>query len=203
MLFDFNNLKNTAENFALIILLGFMVYEKLINKIKNKDYNNLTLFLKKNEQIQEKLTEIRVILGADRVKLFQFHNGDHYVYGDSALKCSITHISLKSGVAYPQQALSCYSNVTLSNINEYIDPMLKTGEFFKKVEELNDDDWKKVKILNGTKTILIKKIGTDPFIGGFVIISWHEDIQKPTKEQIILIDKILDSVSIILRSKNK
>lgn len=200
MSFDFNSLKNFAENIVLLVLLGMMIYEKVKDRVKNKEYNNLTLFLKKNEQIQEKLTEARVILGADRVKLFQFHNGDHYVAGDSVLKCSITHISLKSGVSYPQQALSCYSNITLSNISQYINPTIKDGELLKNVDDFEDDDWKKVKILNGTKTVLFKKVGSDPFIAGFVIVSWHDENQKPSKEQIVLAEKVLDSISIILKS---
>lgn len=200
MSFDFNNLKNFAENAALFVLLAFMVYEKLRDKIKTKEYNNLTLFLKKNEQIQEKLTEVRVILGADRVKMFQFHNGDHFIAGDSALKCSITHISLKSGVSYPQQALSCYSNVNLGNITQYINPVIKDGELLKKVDDLGDDDWKKVKILNGTRLILLKRVGSEPFIAGFVIVSWHDDNQKVSAEQIALAEKVLDSISIILKS---
>lgn len=199
--FDFNNLRQFAEKISLILLLGFMIYERVKGRLFNSKYNHLTLFLKKNEQIQEKLTEVRVVLNADRVKLFQFHNGDHYIAGDSALKCSVTHISLKSGVSYPQHATQCYSDVTLSNISHYVTPLIKDGCLFKKTEDLLDDDWKKVKTLNGTKTILLKRVGSFPELSGFVVITWQDDIEKPNKHQIAAAERLLDSVSLILRSR--
>jgi hypothetical protein len=201
MKLDLSSLRTLSETFSFTILLLFMIYEKVKDRIKVKEYNNLTLFLKKNEQIQEKLTEVRVVLGADRVKLFQFHNGDHYINGDSALKCSITHLSLKAGVSYPQNALSCYSNIIISSLAQYIPPVIKDNDFFSKVDDLQDDDWKKIKALNGTKTVLIKRVGSEPHIGGFVMITWHDEVSKPNSEQIHVIEKTLDSLSLILRSR--
>lgn len=179
-----------------------MIHDKVKAKIKNNEYKNLTVFLKKNEQVQQKLTELRVILNADRAKLFQFHNGDHYVGGDSALKCSLTHISVSDGVSYPQQALTYYSSSTVSSVSQYVNPAIeKEAGFFSLVENLKDDDWKKMKTLNGTKSILISKVGYENNVIGFVIVSWQEEVKEPTKEQIKMIQSVLDSLSLILKSE--
>jgi hypothetical protein len=99
------------------------VYEML------KSIGGIENLVQLNKNIQEKLTEVRVLLDADRVKLFQFHNGDHYIGGDSALKCSITHLSLKAGVSYPQNALTCYSNVIITGLGDYIPSTIKNKCF--------------------------------------------------------------------------
>jgi len=201
MKFDLTTLKTLSETFAFTVLLLFMIYEKVRERIKTKEYNSLTLLLEKNEQIQEKLTEVRVILGADRVKLFQFHNGDRYINGDSALKCSITHLSLKAGVAYPQNALTCYSNVIVTSLGNYVPNTIRGKCFFSRVDNLVDGDWKSIKILNGTKTILMVKVGSEPHIGGFVIVSWQNESKEPNKEQLDMIEKTLNSLSLILRTR--
>ena len=201
MKLDLSTLKTLSDTFAFTILLLFMVYDKVKERIKTKEYNSLTLLLEKNEQIQEKLTEVRVILNADRVKLFQFHNGDHYIGGDSALKCSITHLSLKAGVSYPQNALTCYSNVIITGLGDYTPSTIKNKSFFSRVDDLTDGDWKSVKVSNGTRTILMMKVGSDPHISGFVIISWHDDVKKPSDEQLLMVEKALDSLSLILRTR--
>jgi hypothetical protein len=202
MEFNFFNLKDLAENFSLMVLLIFMIHDKVKAKIKNNQYKNLTVFLKKNEQIQQKLTELRVILNADRAKLFQFHNGDYYIGGDSALKCTLTNVSVSDGVSYPQQALTYYSSATVSSASQYINPAVeKEVGFFSLVENLKDDDWKRMKTLNGTKSILINKLGHGNNIIGFVIISWQQEVKEPTKEQLKMIQSVLDSLSLILKSE--
>lgn len=201
MKLDLSTLKTLSDTFAFTVLLLFMVYDKVKERIKTKEYNSLTLLLEKNEQIQEKLTEVRVILNADRVKLFQFHNGDHYIGGDSALKCSITHLSLKAGVAYPQNALTCYSNVIITGLGEYIPNTIKNKHFFSKIDDLTDGDWKSVKVLNGTKTMIMMRVGSEPHISGFVIITWQDDVKKPSDEQLGMVERALDSLSLILRTR--
>lgn len=57
--------------------------------------------INQNVRLRELLSELRVPYSADRVCLYQFHNGDYYHSGESIMKCSLTHFVTKVGVANP------------------------------------------------------------------------------------------------------
>lgn len=74
-------------------------------------------------EIISRMEELKELLGADRVQIYDFHNGGHYANGRSALKTSCTYEVVRSGVQGYQgmlQAipLSCIPHFTSRLINE-------------------------------------------------------------------------------------
>lgn len=74
-----------------------------------KDCNNV------NKEIYNKLEELKEMVNADRVQLYDFHNGEHYANGRSALKMSCTFEVRKPDILDNQRhmqniPLACYSN---------------------------------------------------------------------------------------------
>ena len=57
--------------------------------------------INKNSTIRDALVEIRAIQDADRAILFQFHNGDKFVSGESIMKLMMTHVVMKTGISFP------------------------------------------------------------------------------------------------------
>lgn len=62
------------------------IIEKLTKKSVIENKNNLNT----NKDIQKELIELRLETGADRVMVYQFHNGDYYIDNSSILKMSVT-----------------------------------------------------------------------------------------------------------------
>ena len=48
--------------------------------------------------IIQRMEEVKEILDADRVQIYDFHNGDHYANGRSALKTTCTYEVVRTGV---------------------------------------------------------------------------------------------------------
>jgi len=85
-------------------------YGKEINK-----HNNPLDTLARDIKIQDKLAELRVKIGATRVYISKFHNGEEYFDGTAIKKVSKTHETCERGVSHEFMS---YQNVLTSLIPE-------------------------------------------------------------------------------------
>jgi len=106
---------------------------------------NLKMLAGLDLQIHDLLTELRVISGAARAAVFQFHNGEHFYSGSSIQRVSCTHESVIGGVGLSQHL---QSNVPASMLAPIIEPMLahKSGEPIevRQIDDLADSHIKSV-----------------------------------------------------------
>ena len=72
-------------------------------------------------KILKRMEEVKELLNADRVHIYEFHNGEHYANGRSALKISCTYEVCKAGVSSVQR--ECMS-IPISCISSYIASIL-------------------------------------------------------------------------------
>jgi hypothetical protein len=93
---------NLGESAAVIVLaiLGLSA-TKIQTWWKDRTIKRFERGINQNVRLRELLSELRVPYTADRVRLYQFHNGDYYHSGESIMKCSLTHFVTKVGVANP------------------------------------------------------------------------------------------------------
>ena len=71
------------------------------------------------------LENLKELLNADRIHLYDFHNGGHYANGRSALKMSCTYEVTRFGIESVQMYLQ---NLPLSVMSVYISELLGVGE---------------------------------------------------------------------------
>lgn len=94
--------KNSAE---IVIFFAIAILTASLGRIKDwwKDraIKRFERGINQNMRVQQLLAELRVIDDADRVSLYQFHNGDHYHSGESIMKCSLTHYVTRPGIDRP------------------------------------------------------------------------------------------------------
>ncbi len=104
------------------------IEDSLPKKIKNQCSINI--------EINNRLEKVKEILKADRVQIYDFHNGGHYANGRSALKTSCSYEVLRAGVKGHQKELQ---SVPLSCIPVFIRTLLDKGELkFNDLEQLKD-----------------------------------------------------------------
>lgn len=72
-------------------------------------------------KVLKRMEEVKEIMDADRVHVYEFHNGEHYANGRSALKVSCTYEVCRAGTQSVQR--SCMS-VPLSVMPKYIAAIL-------------------------------------------------------------------------------
>lgn len=116
---------------AAISALGALVVTIL--KAKKNIENNLPKKLQKqcdlNTEIIQRMEQMKEILRADRIQIYDFHNGGHYANGRSALKTSCTFEVVRVGVQGYQMFLQA---LPLSAIPEFVKTLLNNKELFVK-----------------------------------------------------------------------
>lgn len=84
-------------------------------------------------KIHSRIEEIKEYLNADRVQIYDFHNGGHYANGRSALKTSCSFEVVRNGVKGYQHELQ---SIPLSCLPHFIRALLQKGEL--RVDNLED-----------------------------------------------------------------
>ena len=97
----------------------------LPRKIK-KQVNTDDLIISKMEEVKEQLN-------ADRVQVYDFHNGGHYANGRSALKTSCSYEVVRAGISRKQGFLQ---SIPLSCLSKFVSKLMNDG--FMEVKNLED-----------------------------------------------------------------
>lgn len=79
-----------------------------------------------NDEILSRLEEIKQEIGADRVSIFQFHNGGEYYSGKSMQKLSCSYEVVSPGVARLQLAIQ---NIPVSACHATLQRLIENKEF--------------------------------------------------------------------------
>lgn len=135
-LFSIENLEHIATICGTVLFTAYMSLrtfkvklEKVIDDKKldvpkkiGKQSELDCLILKEAEKLKE-------LLNADRVQVYEFHNGTHYANGRSALKTTCTYETCRYGVS---SCLNILSGIPLSIIPAFIKTLLDNGELLVK-----------------------------------------------------------------------
>jgi len=87
--------------FGALAYLAIRLQRRLLAAIQK--HVNFDAPLERNGRVLELLSELRAETAADRAYVFQFHNGDRFLNGDSRLRMSCTCESVSNGVSREQQ----------------------------------------------------------------------------------------------------
>jgi hypothetical protein len=121
---------------AAVSAIGALVVTILKTK-KNIEQSLPKKLLKQcdlNTEIIQRMEQIKEILRADRIQIYDFHNGGHYANGRSALKTSCTFEVVRVGVKGYQMYLQ---SLPLSAIPEFVKTLLNNKELYvKNLEEI-------------------------------------------------------------------
>ncbi len=122
---------------AFSLVIAFKTFKTQIGKyLQNKDVS-IPKKIKRQTgidvEIMKRIEEVKEELNADRVQVYEFHNGGHYADGRTAFKTTCTFESCRYGVQPCQLRLS---NVPLNCIPNFASKLLEDGE----LEVLNIKD---------------------------------------------------------------
>lgn len=164
----------------------------IVTLIKSKKEIEETLPQKIQKQcdidmnIINRLENIKEVLKADRVQIYDFHNGIHYANGRSALKTSCSFEVIRSGIKGHQKELQ---SVPLSCIPIFIKTLLNSGELrINNLEEIKDKmpatyELKKSQEVASFFDIILSNKNKEPI--GFLAIQYNEkDKAEFTKEEM-------------------
>ena len=134
-----DNITNTILSLAAFITAIATLIVNII-KAKKEIENTLPKKIQKQSnidiEITNRLENIKEYLNADRVQIYDFHNGGHYANGRSALKTSCSYEVVRAGIKGHQKELQA---VPLSCIPKFVKTLLDRKELqINNLEDLKE-----------------------------------------------------------------
>lgn len=179
---DFNNIVFIATNIGYLIAGVFICYfvvRKKVSEYLSGVKKDLSVSYKIPKQakydidIVRKMEQVKEIFNADRVQVYEFHNGEHYANGRSALKVSCTYEVYRVNIEPVQTKMT---SIPISCIPHFITQLLDE-EFIKvpNVENIKDKmpstySLQKSIGVSAYQNLIIKNDNNEPV--GFVSIQW-------------------------------
>jgi len=134
--------------------------------------------IRKYGQVQELITTLRNMTGADRTQILQFHNGGKFLDGSSMKRMSVTHESCCQGVAYEYMHMQA---VLATLLWEKIELVKKDDSQIHFTKNLTDSTLKTYCRSKGTEAFAILPIRKDNLLIGFINIDWLDAEEVPNK----------------------
>lgn len=184
------------NDFSLLILAISAIVVAIIKSYKNtkKELDTLPKKIKKQTSIDVLITarmeEIKELLNADRVQIYDFHNGGHYANGRSALKTSCTYEVVRTGISPKQMYLQ---SIPLSCVSKFTRKLLD-NEFLeiKNLEDIKDDmpstyQLKKEMKINSFYDIILNNKEGEPI--GFLAVQYVKNeyniLSEKDKQEVL------------------
>lgn len=193
-----------AQNIGLFIAGVVIAYTTIRRELKNyfkKQRSIVTDKLPYQSAIDVKITDrleyVKELLDADIIHIYEFHNGEHYADGRSALKFSCTYESLRAGV---ETIRTHCLNVPIACMPKFISEILDKGKLTcSDIEKFKEKD---PSTYNFKKTLGMESFADyairnkDGKIVGFVAIIWKnakkfEDNEEEIKKLVFYIEEVL------------
>jgi hypothetical protein len=178
---------------------GFKTIKEWLILKKSKNFDST---INHNAKINNLLSEVRVLYAADRVMLFQLHNGEYFLSGESNMKASMTHFVVKTGASCPIGNI--YQNVPTTHLVHTFHTLKAEGSSFYSITSEDSDcdpTLRHLLALIGTRWAQIVPVrkSHDAWMG-FIALSWMEDIEKPA---LPLLNSYAQQISDILKLPKK
>ena len=158
--------------------------------------------LQGDQHVQELLVEIRVTADADRVAVYLFHNGEHYVSGNSILRVSAAYESLGNGIAGQlESAQSMLVStipqatyfLTVQNLGEYV--------FFRKVSDVETCFYKAVLSDQGVQAVAKYPIRKNGEIIGYICADFVKT-DDPDQTKLAVLKKTAPQLELHINSRS-
>ena len=186
----------TAQSIGIIlaeILLAIYFCKQYIDKYQKEHKPNISDEVTKQNPIDldiiEKMDYYKELLKADRILLFEFHNGQHYSNYRSALKMSASYEVYRAGLESSREKCS---NLPIAIMPRFIAAITREGfTWCKDIEEIKYDmgnsyEFKKSIGIKAFYDVAIKdECGN---VIGFVAVQWQHEM--PTDIDVKNIDHL-------------
>lgn len=139
--------------------------------------------------IFETMEYYKELLGADRIMLFEFHNGQHYSNYRSALKLSVSYECYRAGLSSQRDVCS---NLPISIMPKFIHAITTQDQVnYKNIEDMRMDmpnayAFKKDLGIKAFYDVPIKD--KDKNIIGFVAVQWAHDLPENAENYRATVD---------------
>ena len=165
---------------AATVYMSFKAFKTKLDKEFKDRKTDVSKHIKRQSDLDYEIIKeadhLKELLGADRVQVYELHNGNHYANGRSALKTTCTYETCRYGVA---SCLNVLSGIPLSVIPNFLRVLLDKGELLvKDLEDLKETmpstyNLKHTMGIKGFYDVVIYNANNEPV--GFVAVQFCND----------------------------
>lgn len=174
------NLAQSIGMFIAGIAIAYVTCRNELKKFFKKQKTNVTDALPVQSNIDihliERLEFTKELLNADFVHIYEFHNGEHYADGRSALKLSCTYEVTKAGINSIRKQCT---QIPIAVLPKFVSTILEKGRVICK----NLEDFKNIDL---PTYLYVTSLGINSFVNyairnnenkivGFVGIMWKNN----------------------------
>lgn len=160
---------------------GLLFFLKKIKKIimmfvdtyKSRFRNRIPEMVDRDMEIYTQLFEIKAKTSADRVFLFQLHNGTYYINSTSQMKMSCTHEIVGEGIARESRSMQ---DLIVSQHTPFIRDLLQNPCICLDRNTIRDSCLGLMLSSQGVKTAVISLFKHENIIEGFLGIVYLDDV---------------------------
>lgn len=174
----------TAFLIALTALISaftgvLLAFTKLKKQVKETLSSKIRRQTNIDSEIIKRMEQVKELLNADRVQIYDFHNSEHYANGRSALKTSCTYEVLRQGTISHQMKLQ---SIPLSCMPKFIKTLLDKNQIeVKDIEDIKDTmpatySLKKAQDIKSFYDIILNNKEGEPI--GFIAIQYVNNYHK-------------------------
>ena len=174
----------TAQSIGVVlaeILLAIYFCKQYIDKYQKEHPVQIAESIVEQNSIDlriiEKMDYYKELLKADRILLFEFHNGQHYSNYRSALKMSASYEVYRAGLESSREKCA---NLPIAIMPRFIADITKKGRAFcKDIEEIKNEmgnsyEFKKSIGIKSFYDVAIRD--EDQNVVGFVAVQWNHEV---------------------------
>ena len=182
-IFSIENLERIATICGTVLFtvyMSFRTFKTKLDKVMDEKKSDVPKKIGKQSEIDclimKEAENLKELLNADRVQVYEFHNGTHYANGRSALKTTCTYETCRYGIS---SCLNILSGIPLSIIPNFLKALLDKGELLvKDLEDLKETmpstyNLKHTMGIKGFYDVVIYNANNEPV--GFVAVQFCND----------------------------
>ena len=171
----------TSITSIIVALIGkdyFRKREKRRDKDRSKE--DLLEQIEKDEIVHLSLKDIRRQYQADRIYIWQFHNGGNFYTESSMQKASITYERCSQGLERKSEK---YQNILVSLFSWYMKQVILNTSYYFDMEDIEDIGIRSICSGNGTKSHVASPMFDDKnHLVGILCMDW---VFTPVPQEII------------------
>lgn len=166
---------------AATTIIGIFLKELVQNK-RQKRNSCIVEYTKKNQNVEKAIRFALNKLDADRVHIYEFHNGDHFYSGSHQQKFSCTYEALSAGVSSEVLNLQ---DLRVSTFNQFINKIINEFKFeVVDVESLKDSllkNWLETRGIASSFSYPIRTLNKN--VIGIINVDFTKQKDKISKEE--------------------
>lgn len=161
----------TSFTSIVIALITAGFFRRRFERIKEQSSKKqLMKQIQQDEIVHYAVRELRRKYNADRVYVWQFHNGGNFYTSSPMQKTSITYERCSEGLERKSEK---YQGVLISNLTGYIRDTMENKMFYHDVDELPDFAIRSLILSNGTFAhVAVPIFDKESHLTGIIALDW-------------------------------